>query len=138
MCKLSSCFKFMKNRLIVIEISVILIALFGCSFSRIQVRPTEGSQLLEFEEQSHEYFMLKAIEEAIKGKTSVGAVIVRDGKIIAGGCNRGRIERDPAAHAEINAIRKVYTRKPIQHLEDCILYTTLEPLSNVPLCDYES
>ena len=57
----------------------------------------------------------------------VGAVIVRDGKIIGQGHNRTRIDHDPTAHAEIVAIRQATEFLGNDRLEDCDLWVTLEP-----------
>lgn len=61
------------------------------------------------------------------GEVPVGAVIVRDGKIIGRGHNRTRIDRDPTAHAEIVAIRQATQSLGNDRLEDCDLWVTLEP-----------
>lgn len=57
----------------------------------------------------------------------VGAVIVRNGKIIGQGHNRTRIDHDPTAHAEIVAIRQATEFLGNDRLEDCDLWVTLEP-----------
>jgi tRNA(adenine34) deaminase len=57
----------------------------------------------------------------------VGAVIVRDGKIIGRGHNRTRIDHDPTAHAEIVAIREASRLLGNDRLDDCDLWVTLEP-----------
>ena len=61
----------------------------------------------------------------------VGAVIVKDGKIIGTGYNRRERDSDPTAHAEILAIKETAERLGSWHLEDCELYVTLEPC---PMC----
>ena len=60
-----------------------------------------------------------------------GAVIVRDGQIIARACNRVILEQDPTAHAEVNAIREACRVLGRFHLEECDLYTSCEPC---PMC----
>jgi tRNA(Arg) A34 adenosine deaminase TadA len=60
-----------------------------------------------------------------------GAVIARDGKIIARGWNRVTTAKDPTAHAEISAIRDACKKLKRFHLEDCDLYTSCEPC---PMC----
>jgi tRNA(adenine34) deaminase len=57
----------------------------------------------------------------------VGAVIVRDGAIIALAGNRTLRDRDPTAHAEILAIRMATRTLRSERLTDCDLYVTLEP-----------
>ena len=57
----------------------------------------------------------------------VGAVIVREGAVIARAGNRTLRERDPTAHAEMLAIRAAATAIGSERLTDCDLYVTLEP-----------
>ena len=61
----------------------------------------------------------------------VGAVVVRNGEIIGEGYNCRERDKDPAAHAEIVAIKQAAKRLSSWHLEDCELYVTLEPC---PMC----
>jgi tRNA(adenine34) deaminase len=71
---------------------------------------------------------LKAAENAAKaGEVPVGAVIVRDGTVIASAGNRTLTDRDPTAHAEILALRDAAKRLGSERLSDCDLYVTLEP-----------
>lgn len=77
-----------------------------------------------------------AIEEAKKGIEKrdggpFGAVIVKDGKVIATGHNEVICSHDPTAHAEIVAIRKASKVLERFDLSDCELYTTCEPC---PMC----
>jgi guanine deaminase len=60
-----------------------------------------------------------------------GAVIARDGKIIARGWNRVTAANDPTAHAEITAIRAACKKLRRFDLDDCELYTSCEPC---PMC----
>ena len=60
-----------------------------------------------------------------------GAVIVRDGKIIARGWNRVTSTHDPTAHAEVTAIRAACRQLKTFQLADCQLYTSCEPC---PMC----
>ena len=59
---------------------------------------------------SHEWYMGEALKEARKAydkdETPVGAVIVKDGKVIARGHNEKELKQDPTFHAEIAAIKK--------------------------------
>lgn len=57
----------------------------------------------------------------------VGAVILRDGAVIATGANRTLRDKDPTAHAEMIAIRKACRALGSERLPDCDLYVTLEP-----------
>lgn len=61
------------------------------------------------------------------GEVPVGAVILRDGKVIATGYNRPITTHDPTAHAEIVALRHAATLLGNYRLPDCELYVTLEP-----------
>jgi guanine deaminase len=60
-----------------------------------------------------------------------GAVVVRNGKIIARGWNQVTSSNDPTAHAEISAIRTACRKLKTFHLDDCELYTSCEPC---PMC----
>ncbi len=84
---------------------------------------------------SHEFFMAFAIEEAKKaatiGDVPIGAVIVKDGEIIASAYNRREIDKDPLAHAEMLAIKKASQFLHGWRLLNCSLYVTLEPC---PMC----
>jgi len=61
------------------------------------------------------------------GEVPVGAVIMRDGQVIATGYNRPITEHDPTAHAEIVALRHAATLLSNYRLPECELYVTLEP-----------
>ena len=71
----------------------------------------------------------KAIEKNEGGP--FGAIIVKDGKIIAKGHNRVLSTNDPTCHGEIDAIRKACKKLNTFDLKGCILYTTGEPC---PMC----
>lgn len=68
---------------------------------------------------------------AARGEVPVGAVIVRDGLVIARAGNRTLADRDPTAHAEIVAIRMACAALGSERLPGCDLYVTLEPC---PMC----
>ena len=78
-----------------------------------------------------EFFLREAIVEALAAEQAdevpVGAVIVRGGEIIARGRNRVITDSDPTAHAEIVAMRAAGLALSNYRLENCDLYTTLEP-----------
>jgi len=84
---------------------------------------------------SKEQFMLKAIELSKKsvenGGGPFGAVIVKDGKIIAEASNSVTKDNDPTAHAEINAIRLAAKKIGTFDLSGCEIYTSCEPC---PMC----
>lgn len=81
------------------------------------------------------FFMKKALKEAekayYKGEVPVGAVIVKDGKIISRGHNLKEIKKDTTKHAEIIAIEKASKKIDAWRLEDCDIYVTMEPC---PMC----
>jgi len=81
-------------------------------------------------------FLARAIELAQKGSElgeggPFGAVIVREGKIIAEGWNRVVASHDPTAHAEISAIRSACAAVDSFHLQNSTLYASSEPC---PMC----
>ena len=79
--------------------------------------------------------MAQALEQAYlalaEGETPVGCVIVKEGRIIARGRNRRETEKDPTAHAEMEAIRAAARATGDWRLTGCELYVTLEPC---PMC----
>ncbi len=68
-----------------------------------------------------------ARDAAAAGEVPVGAVVVRDGEIIAEGHNQPRASGDPTAHAEIVALRAAASKLGTEKLADCDLWVTLEP-----------
>lgn len=80
-------------------------------------------------------FMRRAIQlslESVKhGGGPFGAVIVKDGKIIAEAANRVTLDNDPTAHAEVNAIRQAARSLDRFDLSGCDVYTSCEPC---PMC----
>jgi tRNA(adenine34) deaminase len=76
-------------------------------------------------------FMAIALGEAqaaaAQGEVPVGAVVVRDGEVIAAAHNAPRRLKDPSAHAEMLAIRRAAAALGRERLEDCELWVTLEP-----------
>ena len=79
--------------------------------------------------------MRKAIELSIENIASgggpFGAVITRDGEIIATGVNRVTSEHDPTSHAEVNAIRNACRKLNSFDLAGCEIYTSCQPC---PMC----
>ncbi len=77
------------------------------------------------------FFIKSAIAQARiaaqNGEVPVGAVVVKDGRIIAEAYNLVETSKDPAAHAEIIAIRAACQLLESSRLVDCDLYVTLEP-----------
>jgi len=72
-------------------------------------------------------FMRMAIAEARRGDFPFGAVIVRNGKVIARGRNLGRTHDDPTAHGEMVAIRRCLAAHGSAALKGSTLYTSGEP-----------
>jgi tRNA(adenine34) deaminase len=71
---------------------------------------------------------LRAAQRALDaGEVPVGAVVVRAGKIVGRGFNRNIADSDPAAHAEIFALREAGASIGNHRLSDCELYATIEP-----------
>ncbi|MFC3174944.1 nucleoside deaminase [Novosphingobium bradum] len=64
---------------------------------------------------------------ADRGEVPIGAVIIRDGAVIAAAHNQPRALHDPTAHAEILAIRAAAAALGQERLEGCELWVTLEP-----------
>lgn len=71
--------------------------------------------------------MRLAIKAQTEGEPPIGAVIVRDGKIVGRGRNRREACQDVTRHAEIEAIRQASRRLGSWRLDGCVLYVTLEP-----------
>ncbi len=76
-------------------------------------------------------YMAQALEEAEKalaaGETPVGAVVVKDGWVLARAHNQRETSADPTAHAEILALRQAAQAMGRWRLQGCTLYVTLEP-----------
>ena len=74
-----------------------------------------------------ESFMRMAIAEARRADFPFGAVIVRDGKLLARGRNLGRTTDDPTAHGEMVAIRRALKAHGSKALRGATIYTSGEP-----------
>ncbi|MGR8933195.1 MAG: nucleoside deaminase [Gammaproteobacteria bacterium] len=84
----------------------------------------------------HQDYLRQAIQLAVDnvaacGGGPYGAVIVKEGAVIAAAANRVTADRDPTAHAEIVAIRQACAKLHDFQLKDCILYSSCEPC---PMC----
>lgn len=87
-------------------------------------------------QQQHEKFMRMAIGLSEKNVTSqlggpFGAVVVKDGKVIAKSGNKVTSTNDPTAHAEVSAIRIACKKLKTFDLTGCVIYTSCEPC---PMC----
>ena len=80
-------------------------------------------------------FMRQAIQlanESVEhGGGPFGAVIAKDGKVVAGSANSVTLSCDPTAHAEVNAIRQACQQLHTYDLSGCTIYTSCEPC---PMC----
>jgi guanine deaminase len=81
-------------------------------------------------------FMARAIQLSVDNVLSgqggpFGAVVVRNGRVVAEGVNRVTATNDPTAHAEVVAIRQACAKLGGFELKDCELYTSCEPC---PMC----
>ena len=95
---------------------------------------SDNLRLSQFSQQDHQ-FMRRAMQLAelaeLQGEVPVGAVLVKDGQIIAEGWNLSISEHDATAHAEIQTLRKAGQVLGNYRLLDTTLYVTLEPC---PMC----
>lgn len=87
------------------------------------------------ENENDKRFMQMAIDLSIEnvrnGGGPFGAVIVKDGEVVATGVNRVTANCDPTAHAEVSAIRAACQKFQNFKLEGCVIYTSCEPC---PMC----
>jgi tRNA(adenine34) deaminase len=78
-----------------------------------------------------DYFMRLALREADRAleheDVPIGAVLVRDGEVVAAAHNERELRQDPTAHAEIIALREAAEVMGTWRLLDTVLYVTLEP-----------
>lgn len=81
----------------------------------------------------HEFWMRRALEEAaLSGEDiPVGAIVVKDDRLIAAAHNRRELEAAPFAHAEMLAMEQAARVLGTRRLNGCTLYVTLEPC---PMC----
>ncbi len=86
-------------------------------------------------DEEHNMYMGLALDLAIRasshGEVPVGAVVVKDGRVIGHGSNRREQDQDPLAHAEILAISQAAHDTGFWRLDDTTIYVTLEPC---PMC----
>ncbi len=90
----------------------------------------------EKELQMHKKFLREAVNLARENMSTgrggpFGAVIVKDGQIIARGCNQVLGSKDPTMHAEVDAIRTACKKLNNFELKDCVIYSSCEPC---PMC----
>jgi len=87
----------------------------------------EGAGSLAADEQYIRNALDLAREAVKRNEVPIGAVVVRDGSIIAAAANRTVRDQDPTGHAELLAIREASSKLERWRLDDCTLYVTLEP-----------
>ena len=96
---------------------------------------TRFASLSEESAAADERFMRMAIElskqSVERGGGPFGAVIVRNGEVLASGSNSVTLLNDPTAHAEVCAIREACRREQTFNLNGCTIYTSCEPC---PMC----
>jgi len=94
-------------------------------------RPTAGLKLTMTASAADEHFMRLALQQAelaaLAGEVPVGAVLVKDGVVIAAGFNHPIELHDPSAHAEMQALRAGAAELENYRLPGCEMYVTLEP-----------
>ncbi len=94
-----------------------------------------AAQEIEMDLDTHHHFMGEAIRLASRaakeGEVPVGAIIVKDGKIIARAYNQVELLKDATAHAEMLALTQAQAAVGDWRLTDCVLYVTKEPC---PMC----
>lgn len=94
---------------------------------------TKSREIQPLSTEQHEYWMRHALSLADnaqqQGEIPVGAVLVKDNRIIGEGWNQSISLHDPSAHAEMMAIRQAGKNLQNYRLVDCSLYVTLEPCS---------
>ena len=95
---------------------------------------SESMKKTEFTQQDREFMQMAidlSIESVANGGGPFGAVIVRNGDVIATGSNRVTKSCDPTAHAEVSAIREACAKEQNFKLDGCTCYTSCEPC---PMC----
>lgn len=100
-----------------------------CSVIRLQTA-YKKTEIMTNEELMREAIRLSE-ENVINGGGPFGAVIARDGEIIATGVNRVTANHDPTAHAEVSAIREACARLGTFDLRGCEIFSSCEPC---PMC----
>ena len=88
---------------------------------------TESMQRVDSDEAAMRLALIEARAAAAAGEVPVGAVVVKDGRVLARGRNAPIGGHDPTAHAEIAALRAAAQALGNYRLEGCTLYVTLEP-----------
>jgi tRNA(adenine34) deaminase len=78
-----------------------------------------------------EYYMRLALREAERAleqaEVPIGAVVVRNGEVLAAACNERELRNDPSAHAEILVLREAGAKLGGWRITESVLYVTIEP-----------
>jgi tRNA(adenine34) deaminase len=101
--------------------------LAGAAIPALLARSASAKAVLSAARPEDEAFMREAIGLAAQADFPFGAVIVRDGTIVGRGMNLGRRLKDPTAHGEMIAIRRVLAHQGPDALKGATLYTSGEP-----------
>lgn len=95
------------------------------------VAAASSAELVQPERPDPQAFMRRAFaarEEAVRaGDQPYGAVMVKDGRIVGWGPSRVVVDRDPTAHAEMQAVRDAARRLGTRDLSGCVIYATSRP-----------
>src|SRR4051794_12474340 len=79
----------------------------------------------------HPEFLRRAVDlaagNAAAGQLPFGALVVRDGEVLAIGVNTALRDRDPTAHAEVAAVRNACRHLGVLHLTGAVIYSSCEP-----------
>jgi len=116
----------MKTKLLILVLALAmpLVAIYSATFMKTG----------QFSEKDHDFIQMAARlaeENVANGGGPFGAVIVKDGEVLATGVNRVTPENDPTAHAEVKAIRAACQKLGNFKLDGCVIYSSCEPC---PMC----
>jgi tRNA(adenine34) deaminase len=93
------------------------------------MKETDDEDIKQFDEKWMRHALTLANKAAEQGEVPVGAVLVKEGKILSEGWNQPIFLHDSTAHAEIMAIREACRREKNYRLVNTTLYITIEPCS---------
>jgi len=105
--------------------------LLTAGLALIIARPAFARATLKPPQAEDERFMRLALAQAAQGDFPFGAVIVKNGEVLASGRNSGKRLNDPTAHGEMMAIRAFTAAHPADEMKGATIYTTGEPC---PMC----
>lgn len=91
----------------------------------------QSREITEKDKQFMQMAIDASVENVKNGGGPFGAVIVKDGELVATGVNRVTANSDPTAHAEVSAIRNACQKLGTFKLDGCVIYTSCEPC---PMC----